>query len=206
MANWTAGANGASPSIVQLVSDNFNRPNALNLGDNWVIGSGHGPIQIANDKIEPLPNGGPQPSKEHYIAYGPFPNDQWAQFQAVSEYSVSDMGAEVRASDFADSMYVCDVNVIGPPGTAETRIVRVLNGTITPLVVDQQWSSISAGNYIRGQVQGNLISLINVTTGTLLLSAFDTNLSSGYPGMSLQLLSGTSSNDIATNWSGGTFK
>jgi hypothetical protein len=203
MANWSAGASATSAAIQGLASDNFMRANALNLGPNWVIGTGHGPIQIVNDQIQPYPAGGPQPSKQHYIAYGPFPNDQWSEIQVVYEDVVGDVAAEVRASDSADNMYVCDVNVTGPPGTAETRIVKVLNGTIITLVIDQQWSAVSPGDYIRGQALGSLISLIDVTTGQLLLTTFDTSFTSGYPGISLQAVNGNPSDHIAANWSGG---
>jgi hypothetical protein len=203
MANWTAGSSAAPLAAQELASDNFVRPNALNLGPNWDIGTGHGPIQIISDQIQPYPAGGVQPSKEHYIAYGPFPNDQWSEIQVVFEDTSGDVAAEVRASDSADNLYVCDVNITGPAGTAETRIDRVLGGQITFLVVDQQWSAVSPGDYIRGQAQGTLISLIDVTTGQLLLAAFDTSFASGYPGISLQALTGNPSDHIAANWSGG---
>jgi hypothetical protein len=205
MANWASGVNAASEALQQLASDNFDRGNALNLGPNWHVGYNHGPIQIVNQQVQPYPAGGPQPSKEHYFAYGPFPNDQWSQMQVVVEDTLGDNAVELRASDAADTLYVCDVNLTGVPGVAEARIDWVLNGTITFLVVDQQWTAVSPGDYIRGQVQGNLISLIDVTTGTLLLTAFDTNITSGYPGISLQANTGTPSDHIAANWSGGTF-
>ena len=128
-----------------------------------------------------------------------------AQMQLVVEDQVGDVGIELRASDTADTLYVADVNLTGAPGTAETRLDCVINGVITTLIVDQQWSAVSPGDYIRGQVQGNLISLIDVTTGTLLLSAFDTNIVSGYPGISLQADTGLPSDHIAANWSGGAF-
>ncbi|HEY6272836.1 MAG TPA: Ig-like domain-containing protein [Terriglobales bacterium] len=205
MANWTAGASAALLSVQQLASDNFNRANALNLGPNWDIGTGHGPIQIVSDQIQPYPAGGTPPSKEHYVAAGPFPNDQWSQLQVVFEDEVGDVAAEVRASDTADNMYVCDVNVTGPAGAAETRLDMVMNGTINTLVTDQKWSQVSPGDYIRGQAQGNLISLIDVTTGQLLLTAFDTTWTSGYPGISMQALTGNPPDHIAANWSGGGF-
>jgi hypothetical protein len=202
LGSWAGGA-ATSPSLIQVASDNFNRPNALDLGPNWHVGTGHGPIQIVNNQIQPYPAGGPQPSKEHYIAAGPFPNDQWAQMQLVVEDTIGDVAVELRASDTSDTMYVADVNLTGAAGSAETRIVRVLNGTITTVVVDQQWSAVAAGDYIRGQVQGSLISLIDQTTGVLLLSAFDTNISSGYPGASLQAYTGNPPDHIAANWSAG---
>jgi hypothetical protein len=205
MAGWTAGV-AVTPLVAQeLASDNFNRANALNLGPNWDVGPGHGPIQIVSDEIEPYPAGGTQPSKEHYMAYGLFPNDQWSQIQVVYEDTVGDVAAEVRASDTVDNMYVCDVNLTGPAGTAETRIDRVIGGTITYLVMDQTWSAVSVGDYIRGQVQGSLISLIDVTTGQLLLTTFDTALASGYPGISLAAVTGNPSDHIAGNWTGGGF-
>jgi trimeric autotransporter adhesin len=94
MANWTAGTSAAPLSVQQLASDNFNRANALNLGPNWDVGPGHGPIQIVSDQIQPYPAGGPQPSKEHYVAYGTIPNDQWSEIQVVFEDTVGDVAAE----------------------------------------------------------------------------------------------------------------
>jgi hypothetical protein len=91
------------------------------------------------------------------------------------------------------------------PATAASRIVEVLHATIITLVTDQQWSAVSPGDYIRGQVQGSLISLIDVTTGQLLLTTFKTDITSGYPGISLQAVRGNPSDHIAANWSGGTF-
>jgi hypothetical protein len=204
MTKWASGAGGSSLVALQLGSDDFNRANGLNLGTNWNVGPGHGPIQLINQQVQPYPAGGVQPSKEHYVAYGAFPNDQYSQVQVVTQDTLGDLACEIRASDTSDTMYVADVNLTGGPGTAETRIVRVLNGIITDLAVDSVWSSVSPGDYIRGQVQGNLISLIDMTMGTLLLSAFDTNIASGYPGISLQALNGTPSDHIAAHWSGGT--
>jgi hypothetical protein len=206
LGNWSAGASGPSLSLHQVASDNFSRANALNLGANWHIGTGHGPIQIVSDQVQPYPAGGPQPSKEHYVASGAFPNDQWSQMQVVFEDTVGDCGVELRASDSADTLYVADVNITGAAGTAETRISLVINGVITPLVIDQQWSAVASGDFIRGQAQGNLISLIDVTTGSLLLTAFDSNVTSGYPGISLQAVTGNPSDHIAGSWSGGIFQ
>jgi hypothetical protein len=205
MTNWTAGASGAPLTAQQIGSDNFNRANALNLGPNWHTGFGHGPIQVVNQEVQPYPAGGNPPSKEHYVAAGIFPNDQWSQMQVIVEDTLGDNAVELRASDSSDTLYVLDVNLTGAPGTAETRIARVLNSVIVPLVIDQTWSAVSPGDEIRGQVQGSLLSLIDITTGTLLLSAFDTNITSGYPGISMQSITGTPSDHIAANWSGGTF-
>jgi hypothetical protein len=206
MANWSGGANGASAVATQYASDSFVRANSLNLGSNWVVGPGHGPIQIVSNEVQPYPAGGTQPSKEHFIAYGMPPNDQWAQLQAVFEDMVGDLAVELRASGAVDSMYVCDLNLAGGPGVAQVRIVKVLNGTITTLITDQQWSTVNPGDYVRGQVQGSLISLIDQTTGALLLSAFDTSLTSGYSGISLQAVTGNPSDHIASNWSAGSLQ
>jgi hypothetical protein len=205
MANWAGGASSPSLALTQIASDNFNRADALNLGSNWHVGTGHGPIQLVSQQIQPYPSGGPQPSKEHYVAAGAFPNDQWGRIQAVVQNTIGDIATELRASDTVDNMYVADLNITGGPGTAMTRIVKVVNGTITPLVIEQQWSAVSPGDYVRGQVQGSLITLINETTGVLLLTTFDTQIASGYPGISMQAVTGVPGNHIADNWSGGSF-
>ena len=206
LENWDAGDLLAPMTATQIASDNFNRPDQLNLGPNWTIGFGHGPIQIVSNQIQPYPAGGTPPSKEHYTAAGVFPNDQWSQIQVINEDALGDNAVELRALNTADTLYVLDVNLMGGPGVAETRIATVINGVITPLVIDQTWSAVSAGDYIRGQVQGTLVSLIDVTTGVLLLSASDSNITAGYPGISMQVLNGATTDHIAANWSGGTFQ
>ncbi len=206
MANWDAGDYVAPMTATQTASDNFNRPDQLSLGPNWSVGFGHAPIQIVSGQIQPYPAGGPPPSKEHYTALGVFPNDQWSQTQIINEDALGDNAVELRASNTADTLYVLDVNLTGGPGVAQTRIAAVINGIITPLVIDQTWSAVAPGDYIRGQVQGTLISLIDVTTGTLLLSASDSNITAGYPGISMQVINGNPADHIAANWSGGTFQ
>ncbi|MDW5265028.1 MAG: Ig-like domain-containing protein, partial [Edaphobacter sp.] len=205
LANWATGDIAAPLTLQQVASDNFNRANALNLGSNWHIGPGHGPIQIVSQQTEPYPAGGTPPSKEHYVAAGPLPNDQWSQIQIGAEDLLGDNAAELRASDTVDSMYIADVNLTGAPGVAETRIVSVINGTITPLIIDTTWSTVNQGDYIRGEVRGNLISMIDVTTGSLLLTITDPNVLAGYPGISMQALDGSTADHVAGNWSGGTF-
>jgi uncharacterized protein YjdB len=206
LANWDAGDVAAPMTLVQVASDNFNRADSLNLGPNWHVGTGHGPLQIISQQIEPYPAGGTPPSKEHYFAAGPFPNDQWSQLQIVVEDALGDNAVELRASDTADTLYVLDVNLTGAAGVAETRIASVINSTITPLVIDTTWSAVNPGDYIRGEARGNLISLIDVTTGTLLLTVTDSTVTSGYPGISMQVLNGGTPDHVAGNWSGGKFQ
>jgi Bacterial Ig-like domain (group 2)/Abnormal spindle-like microcephaly-assoc'd, ASPM-SPD-2-Hydin len=204
-ANWAGGAGGTAPSLQTLASDNFNRADAPNLGPNWHVGTGHDPVQIVSNQIEPDASPVDPPSKEHYIAYGPFPNDQWSEDQIVSEDVIGDNGVEIRASDSADTLYLCDVNLTGAAGTAEVRLVRVLSGTAVAMNIAATYVSVLPSDYIRGQVQGSLISMVDVTQGTLLLTVNDTSITSGYPGVTLQTVSGSPSDHIAANWSGGGF-
>jgi hypothetical protein len=207
MANWSGGSSETPLTIQQLASDSFNRADSLDLGANWHVGAGHGPIQIVAQHVEPYPAGGTQPSKEHYSAAGAFPNDQWSRIQVTVQDVIGDMGLELRASETADTMYVPDLNITGAPGTAMTRIVKVVGGAITTLVVDRQWSAVSPGDIIRGQVQGNLISLIDETTGVLLITTVDADVTSGFPGMSMAVGNIEPPSDhSATNWSGGKFQ
>ncbi len=204
VTNFAAGAPAASLPLTLIASDDFNRADSPNLGPNWHIGTGHGPVQIVGQQTQPAPAGGPQPSKEHYVAAGAFPNDQWVQMQ-VFPTALGDIGAELRASDTADTLYVVDTNLSGGAGTAEVRIAKVINGVITALVIDQQWAAVASGDTVLAQVQGTLITLIDVTTGTLLLSVNDTDIASGYPGLSLQAINGGPANNVADNWSAGRF-
>jgi len=55
---------------------------------------------------------------------------------------------------------------------------------------------------MRLQIQGSLLSYIDVTTGALLLTATDSQITGGSPGWSLNPLAGA---PTAANWSGGKF-
>lgn len=72
--------------------------------------------------------------------------------QIVVEDVLEDNAVELCASYTSDTLYVADVNLTGAAGARETRIASVINGIMTPLVVDD----VSLGDYTRGQVQGKV--------------------------------------------------
>jgi LmbE family N-acetylglucosaminyl deacetylase len=203
LANWSAGLSTAPLSLTTLASDNFNRPNAPNLGTNWAVGPGYYSIQIVNDQIESDGQGQPPGQghgKEYYTAAS-FPSDQWSQAQVIA--SNNDVnGAIVRYQGTVDTHYVGFVSRIGSPGSCSVSIDRDINGSPVVLATDSTYCSVSAGDYMRLQVQGSLLSYIDATTGALLLTAVDNQITGGSPGWSLNPNGGT---PTAANWSGGSF-
>ncbi len=203
LTNWSAGLTTAPLTLTTLASDSFNRSNAPNLGTNWAIGPGYFSIQIINQQIESDGQGQPPGQghgKEYYTAVG-FPSDQWSQAQVIS--SNQDVnGAIVRYQGSVDTHYVAFVNRVGPTGTCSVLIDRDINGQPTVLAADSTYCAVAAGDYVRLQAQGPLLSYIDVTTGALLLTTLDTQITGGSPGWSLNPGGGT---PMAANWSGGGF-
>jgi hypothetical protein len=204
LANWSAGGGATAPlAVATLASDNFNRANAPNLGSNWTVGPGYYALQIINDQIE-SDGQGLYPAfdhgKEYYTAVS-FPSDQWSQGQVIA--SNGDVnGAMVRYQSGVDTHYVGFVSTLGPPGTCNVNIDRDISGAPVVLAADTTYCSVTAGDYVRLQAQGSLLTYIDVTTGSLLLAAIDTEITGGSPGWSLNPQGGT---PIAANWSGGAF-
>ena len=203
LANWSAGLTTPPSTLATLASDDFNRANAPNLGSNWAVGPGLFPIQIVNDQIESGGQGQPAGAghgKEYYTA-APFSSDQWSQAQVVS--SNNDInGALVRYQGSSDTHYVAFVSMLGPGGTCSVGIDKDTNGNPVVLATDSTNCAVAPGDVVRFQAQGPLLSYIDVTTGTLLLSTFDTEITGGSPGWSLNPIGGT---PTAANWSGGQF-
>ena len=177
LTNWSAGLATAPMTLSTLASDDFNRVNAPNLGVNWAVGPGLYPIQILNNQIESAGQGqapGQGHGKEYYVGVS-FPSDQWSQAQVLS--SQNDVnGAIVRYQGSSDTHYVAFVSRLGAAGTCSVSIDRDLNGAPVVLATDSTYCAINAGDYLRLQVQGSLLSYIDVTTGALLLNAVDTQI------------------------------
>jgi LmbE family N-acetylglucosaminyl deacetylase len=203
LTNWSAGLAAAPPSLTTLASDDFTRVNAPNLGVNWAVGFGLYSLQIVNDQIQSAGQGqapGQGHGKEYYVGVS-FPSDQWSQAQVVS--SQNDVnGAIVRYQGTADTHYVGFVSRTGVPGTCSVSIDRDINGAPVVLATDTTYCNVAAGDYLRLQVQGSLLSYIDATTGALLLTVTDSQITGGSPGWSLNPVGGT---PTADNWTGGGF-
>lgn len=201
LANWSGGLSTAPPALTQLAADNFNRSNAPNLGSNWAVGPGYYAIQIVNNQILSAGQGqapGQGHGKEYYQAAA-FPGDQWSQAQVISA-SNDVNGAIVRYQGSVDTHYVAFVSRTGSPGTCSVNIDRDLTGNPVVLATDSTYCSVAPGDYVRLQVQGSLLTYVDVTTGSLLLTVIDSQITGGSPGWSLNPGGGT---PTAANWSAG---
>jgi len=203
LANWSAGLTAAPPTLNAIASDDFNRVDAPNLGPSWTVGPGLYSIQIVDNQIESDGQGQPAGQghgKEYYTA-STFPTDQWSQAQVIA--ATNDVnGAILRYQGSSDTHYVGFVSTIGPAGTCSVVIDRDINGAPSVLASDSHYCSVTSGDYVRLQAQGQLLSYVDVTTGALLLTVLDSQITGGFPGWSLNPIGGT---PIAANWSGGQF-
>jgi uncharacterized delta-60 repeat protein len=207
LGHWAGGADSAPLARQTLVTDNFNRPDAPSLGPNWTGSPSDNRclIAIAGQTVKPgtTPASCGYPAKEHYTASA-FPSDQWGQVQIVAATGTVDNGVELRFQAAQDTHYLCDVNNTGAAGTAEVRLVEVVSGSPTTLSIASTQVAFTAGDFMLGQVQGALLSCIDATQGTLLLTMNDTTITGGAPGLSMDQIS-SSTVPQATNWSAGGF-
>jgi hypothetical protein len=203
VANWSTGLSALPPILQTNASDNFNRADSPNLGPNWTVGPGYYSIQMISTQIESDGQGQPPGQghgKEYYTATT-FPSDQWSQAQVIE--STNDInGALVRYQGNVDTHYVGFVSMLGAPGTCSVAIDSDTLGSPTVLASDAHYCSVSPGDYLRMQAQGPLLTLLDATTGSLLLATLNSGISGGWPGWSLNPIGGT---PIAANWSGGQF-
>jgi hypothetical protein len=204
LTNWSGGLASAPKNVVTVASDDFNRANAPNLGANWTIAPGYFAIQIVSNTIESAGQGQP-PGQGHgkeYYSAASFTSDQWSQAQVLS--TTGDInGAMVRYQNNADTHYVGFVTRLGSSGSCSVSIDRDISGAPVVLTSDSAFCAVNAGDYLRLQVQGSLLSYIDVTTGSLLLTASDTQITGGAPGWSLSPVGGT---PTSAHWSGGNLQ
>ena len=196
LTNWNAGAATTPLSMGTLASDNFDRANSSTLGSNWTVVSPYCSIQVINNQIQSNCAGH---AKEYYSAIS-WPSDQWSQTQVVA--ATNNLNGDVVRWQAGDDHYIGLVSATGGAGTCSVTLDRDDAGTPTVLGTDSTHCTVNPGDYIRTQAQGELISMIDATTGSLLLTSYDSTYAGGSPGIALIPVSAMSTAD---NWSGGGF-
>lgn len=195
--NWAGGGISVG-SKTTLASDTFVRANAATLGANWTCGFGTVCLQIISNQVQ---SASAAHGKEYYTAIG-FPTDQFSSAQVISANGDVN-GAILRYQGSVDTHYVGFVATLGGPGTCHVLIDKDIAGAPTVLNSDSANCTVTSGDFLMAMALGSTIYYVDVTSGALLLSAFDASspITGGSPGWSLNP---TGSAPTMTSWSGGS--
>lgn len=195
--NWLGGGVSAK-SKVTLATDTFVRANSVTLGANWTCGFLTVCLQIISNQVQ---SASAAHGKEYYTGTA-FPTNQWSQAQIISANGDVN-GALLRYQGSADTHYVGLVATLGAPGTCHVAIDKDIAGAPTVLNADSTNCTVTSGDFLMAASVDSIIYYVDVTTGALLLSAFDSSspLSGGSPGWSLNP---TGSTPTMTSWTGGS--
>ena len=99
-----------------------------------------------------------------------------------------------------DTYYACVVYRVGA-GNASVGILLDNAGTYTVLA-SSTTATIAAGDTVRCTVQGTTLTMTDRTTSTTLLTASDSTIPSGYPGVVDS--AGALTNYVMANWASGS--
>jgi hypothetical protein len=170
--------NGCSPFALSgtQVSDNFQRANGA-LGANWTVSDGT--WAVLNNSATYTAVGGGDSAALAVYTNGTFSNDQFAQALITSlGLSGGTIGVAVRGSNSVTTAY--EVDITQPTGSGVGSLRKIISGATTNL-------NLSCGtNWAIGQVVGLLVVGTNLTmfqNGTVVCTATDAAIASGYPGM-----------------------
>lgn len=189
--------------MAQIVSDNFTRANALNLGANWTAVTGQNSLGITSNQA--VTDGVSAHSHANYFSGAGWTggNDQYAELTVQANPAANDGGPTVRSATAAQTFYVCDINNADTAalGTSQhVEIFAVSAGTFT-LIGSTATLVVSAGDIIRVEAQGTTIrGLVN---GVQKASGTNSALASGKVG--LQWWGGTGGIAAVSLWAAGDF-
>src|SRR5208282_1195432 len=169
-------------TISQLASDSFTRSNALTLGPSWTPLVGVVALQIQGSQVESTTVSPSVVGKEMYYGGLTWSADQYSQVQIVTA-SGNGSGYEGPAVRMTsnDTHYACVVLNTGS-GNASVQILLDNAGTYTVLAGSTS-STVQGGDSVRCTVVGSLITMTDQTTSVTLLTATDSTIASGYPGL-----------------------
>ncbi len=196
----TTKATASGYTLTQVAADSANRANEnpLSDGGNWVDVAlpSYGPVQILNDAFEgTVANGN--------IALwtgNAFNNNQYSQMTVTANTTSSDyVMLLLRSNTSAVSYSTYEAYIEGGVSPAITIRKSVAN-TYTVLAGPTTIVATPPFVFTFGIAGTTLYAYIN---GVQVITATDTSLSSGSPGM--LLFPSSLANVKATNWSGGTF-
>ena len=181
--------NGIVPvsSYQNSAYDNFNRANG-GLGSNWTTITSLNAPQIASNQV----SSGASSVGAFWNAtvYAP---DQFAQQTVTTASGTTYQGLALRVSSSAQTYYNCAAK----GASSADGIYRTVSGSATLISAASQNFTYVAGDVFRCEVAGSTITYYK--NGAVLVTATDSQITSGAPGFVLNNVAGVS----IDNWSGG---
>lgn len=167
--------------MAAIVTDDFNRTNAANLGANWTDPSGNGFDVSSNAAIASV--GGGFNQSVYTGAAWTGGNDQYAQAKIQVLSAAADGGPLARSSSAALTGYAYVVNdddftALG--GSIHSALYKIVAGSFTQLG-SAVTEVVSAGDVIYTGAQGTTIT--GYRNGVSKVSQTDAAISSGNPGL-----------------------
>jgi len=182
----------------QLASDDFNRSDG-NPGANWTT---LGTLTLFSIRTNEAGNSTNQEEGGTWAA-GNFPNDQWSEIAvstAVASSKWGRIGVVVRGSGSSNTFYGAGMHK-GFANNENRRIWKTVSGASTSLATEA--IDVANGDVIRLEVQGT--SLRMYVNGALRLSANDSDIASGQPGIFLRITGQVGPDPFLDDWSAGDF-
>jgi hypothetical protein len=167
--NWTG--------LTNTINDNFNRGS---IGSNWTSLSAYGVTDLTLSSNEILAGSSAYEQMNYVTNPG---NNQYAQVDtvALATNTTSDLGVIVRSSNTSLGGYIGQIIYVST-GNYSLMLRKIVSGTYT-MLASTTLSSVPAG--MRIGVSGTKLELqtYSGSVWTTILSASDSSISSGYPGL-----------------------
>jgi hypothetical protein len=181
--------------MTTLASDDFNRANNPNLGSNWsVLGtSAANRFDIQSNGISAIDTVSFHSDRYSAITW---PDNQWSEAKIIT-FPTQGGGPMVRGitTGSAKTLY------LGQAGTAGSVIAKWLNNVRTEVAVSFT-NTFSINDIARIEVEGTALRMYK--NGSLVLSGTDSSITSGQPGIFIELHNSTSA-VLYDDWAGGNF-
>jgi len=164
--------------MVWLYQDAFNRANETPLAGQWVTSPSLGAFNLASNVVQAA-SFAADSGAQLVATVLSWPNDQWCRSIVTATGTVggaSGVGLRLRSDAVANTFYRATMD---HAAASNVNIGKVIAGTYTSLgTATLAWSD---GAMMEFQVQGQTVSLL--VNGTRILTANDTAIAAGTPGV-----------------------
>lgn len=168
-----------------IFTDDFDRADNADLGASWdngYVGGALGPLQIVSNAVRSVTAG----TEAFETINTAIPNNQWAQatMPAFTGSALAVLGVILRAAAVGtDTWYQFQARRNDGGGLTST-IYSVIAGT-PALLASESATTWAATDILRAEAEGSSLRLFRNSSQTPLLTATDSNIASGRPGLQI---------------------
>jgi len=196
---FVQGLSSNTPLPVPTLFDSANRANSTNMGNDWSAVYSNNQAQIVSNRFEPSASSGS--ARPIHVRVQPC-GDCFASVQLIAAASTSTTGLLLRGSPISGSQYYECVTV-NALGSSQSVTIRRWNGSNSLVTIATTTGTPQANDWMVFTAVGTTLTcMIYDSTGNIIVSGTDTNIASGYVGMTV--IDATPANAILDNWSGGS--